>query len=82
MNQMDVLQGFGQGARGIQDKMYGAQFDAATGLAAEPGNRMKAYQGMLGMLPNTYAGTTFGTGTSDNNAFNIMSLLGLLGGSS
>ena len=80
MNQMDVLQGFGQGARGIQDKMYGAQFDAATGLAAEPGNRMQAYQGMLGMLPNTYAGTTFGTGTSDNNAFNIMSLLGLLGG--
>ena len=81
INQINSLQGLGQGARNIQDNMYGAQFDAARSLAVEPMNRMKSYQGMLGMLPNTYAGTTYKSNASDKNAFNIMSLLGLLGGS-
>jgi len=80
LRQMNTLQGLGSTGRGIQNDMYGSQFDAATNLAAEPGNRMQAYQGMLGMLPSTYAGTTFGTGTSDKDAFGIMNLLGLLGG--
>ena len=45
--------------------MYGAQYDAATGLAAEPGNRL----GILGavlqqLLPNTRSTTQYGQ--SDN----------------
>ena len=80
LSQISALNKMGGQARGIQDRMYGSQFDAATSLAAEPGDRMQAYQGMLGMLPSTYAGTTFGTGTSDKDAFGIMNLLGLLGG--
>ena len=80
MNQIAGFSNMGATGRGIQNDMYGSQFNAATGLANEPGNRMKSYQGMLGLLPKTYAGTTFGTGASDKNAFNIMSLLGLLGG--
>jgi hypothetical protein len=81
LRQIDALNQQGGTSRGIQDKMYGAQFDAATGLAAEPGNRL----GILGavlkqLLPTDKSTTTFGSAASDNNAFNIMSLLGLLGG--
>jgi len=32
------------------------------------------------LLPTDKSTTTFGSAASDNNAFNIMSLLGLLGG--
>jgi hypothetical protein len=39
--------------------MYGAQFDAAGRLALEPRQRLASLQGALGLLPKTYATTTF-----------------------
>ena len=61
IRQIDTLNQQGGTSRGIQDQMYGAQFDAATGLAEEPGNRL----GILGdvlqrLLPNTRSRTQYG----------------------
>ena len=60
MNQITGFGNMGATGREIQDRMYGSQFDAATGLANEPGNRMKSYQGMLGLLPTTTSTTRYG----------------------
>jgi len=51
MNQIGAFDKFGQAGRGIQNQMYGAQYDAANKMAQEPWKRMQAYQNMLGMLP-------------------------------
>ena len=79
---MNQITGFGNmGAKGreIQDRMYGAQFDAATGLANEPGNRMAAYQGMLGLLPTTTSTTRYGQTPS---GFDLMDAINKLLGTS
>ena len=59
LNQLRTFEALGRTGRGIQDQMYGAQFDAATRLAAEPRQRLAGLQSALGLLPKTYATTTF-----------------------
>ena len=59
LNQIKAFEGLGGTGRGIQDAMYGAQFDAATRLAAEPRQRLAGLQSALSLLPKTYATTTF-----------------------
>ena len=79
MNQMNAFQGLGQGARSIQDQMYGAQFNAANQLAAEPGNRMGMYgKALQGLLPNTGAATTFGNEAGVNPLAGLLQLLGAI----
>ena len=52
MNQIGTFDRFGQTGRGIQDQMYGAQFDAANRMGAEPWNRLTNWKNMMsGMLP-------------------------------
>tara|TARA_R110002012_G_scaffold1305_5_gene5374 strand:- start:2121 stop:3089 length:969 start_codon:yes stop_codon:yes gene_type:complete len=63
-NQMATLGGFGQTARGIQDAMYGSQYDAASQLAKEPYQRMQFLASMMqGMFPQ---GPTTGIVTQYN----------------
>ena len=79
LDQIRTMEGLGRTGRGIQDQMYGAQFDAANRMAQEPWTRMSGLQGMLsGMLPTTRSTTTFGSQPSDQDAFGILSLLGLV----
>ena len=78
MNQMNAFNQMGQTGRGIQDQMYGAQYDAASNMAMEPWRRMQGLQSMMGMLPTTRSTTTFGSQPSDQDAFGILSLLGLV----
>ena len=59
LRQLNAFEGLGRTGRGIQDAMYGAQFDAATRLAAEPRQRLAGLQSALSLLPRTYATTTF-----------------------
>ena len=63
----------GQTGRGIQNQMYGAQYDAASQMAMEPWKRMQAYQGMLApMLPqgaNTTWNPQAGSGLSNYMKF-------------
>jgi len=78
-NQINTLQGLGATGRGIQDDMYGAQFNAATNLAAEPGNRMGMYgKALQGLLPNTGAATTFGNEAGVNPLAGLLQLLGAI----
>ena len=80
MNQINMLNKQGGTSRDIQNDMYGAQFDAATGLAKEPGNRL----GILGdvlqrLLPTTQSRTQYGQ-NDPNNTFNLVTeLKNLLG---
>ena len=78
MNQIDAFNQMGRTGRGIQDQMYGAQYDAASNMAMEPWSRMQGLQSMMGMLPTTRSTTTFGSQPSDQDAFGILSLLGLV----
>ena len=78
MNQIDAFNQMGRTGRGIQDQMYGAQYDAASNMAMEPWRRMQGLQSMMGMLPTTRSTTTFGSQPSDQDAFGILSLLGLV----
>jgi hypothetical protein len=68
-NMISVFDRFGQTGRGIQNQMYGAQFDAAKQMAMEPYKRMQMYQNMLQpMLPKgsyTQYGTQAGGGVAD-----------------
>lgn len=76
MNQVGVFDKFGQAGRGIQNQMYGAQYDAANRMAQEPWKRMQAYQGMLGMLPqgsSTTYGSQAGGGVAD-----LMRMFGMI----
>jgi len=77
LNQIKAMEGLGATAQGIQDKMYGAEFDAANRMAKEPAERLALLQSMLGMLPTTRSTTRFGAEASDDNAYNILKLLGL-----
>jgi len=78
MNQINAFNQMGRTGRGIQDQMYGAQFDAANRMAMEPWQRMTMLQNMMGMLPTTRSTTRFGSQPSDQDAFGILSLLGLV----
>lgn len=78
INQIKAFEGLGGTGRRIQDAMYGAQFDAATRLAAEPRQRLSGLQGALGLLPRTYATTTFNPQATGYNP--LLGLLQLLGG--
>ena len=60
MNQINTFNQMGQTGRDIQDRMYGAQYGAAQQMADEPWKRMGRWQGMLGMLPQTFAQSTWG----------------------
>jgi len=59
LKQINAFEGLGRTGRGIQNQMYGAQFDAANRLSAEPTQRLKNLQSMLGLLPTTRSTTTF-----------------------
>jgi len=78
LNQLRTFEGLGRTGRGIQDQMFGAQFDAANRLAAEPQRRLDNLRAALGLLPTTRSTTRFGTQASDKDAFGILSLLGIL----
>ena len=76
MNQINRFDKLGRAGRGIQNQMYGAQYDAANKMAMEPWKRMQAYQGMLGMLPQgsyTRYGTQAGGGVAD-----LMRMFGMI----
>ena len=82
MNQLNAFNQMGQTGRGIQDRMYGAQYGAAQQMAQEPWQRMgQGGQMLQGMLPSQQFGsarTTFGAQPSDRDAFGILQLLGLI----
>ena len=78
LRQINAFEGLGRTGRGIQDQMYGAQFDAANRLALEPRQRLASLQGALGLLPRTYATTTFNPQATGYNP--LLGLLQLLGG--
>ena len=78
MNQISGFGNMGAIGRGIQNDMYGSQFNAATGLANEPGNRLTAYQGMLGLLPTSTSTTRYGQTESGFDLMdNLKKLLGM-----
>ena len=79
MNQIDVFNRMGGVGRGIQDRMYGAQYGAAQQMAQEPWQRMRMWQNMLGMLPHPAYGsrTTFGAQAGVDPMAGILALLGL-----
>ena len=78
LRQIGTLEGLGRTGRGIQDQMYGAQFDAANRLALEPRQRLSALQGMLSLLPTTRSTTTFNPQATPFNP--LLGILQLLGG--
>ena len=78
LRQIGALEGLGRTGRGIQDQMYGAQFDAANRLALEPRQRLSALQGMLSLLPTTRSTTTFNPQATGFNP--LLGILQLLGG--
>jgi hypothetical protein len=82
MNQINAFNQMGQTGRGIQDQMYGAQFDAANRMAQEPWQRMGMWGNMMqGMMPKTGAATTFKANAGTNPFMGLLSLLtGGLGG--
>ena len=77
LNQINTFEGLGRTGRGIQNQMYGAQFDAANRLSAEPTQRLKNLQSMLALLPSTRSQTTFNPiGNTYDPMQGIMDLLG------
>ena len=77
LNQINAFNQMGGIGRGIQDQMYGAQFDAANRMAQEPWQRMSMLQGMMGMLPKTGARTEFGAAAGTDPIAGILALLGV-----
>jgi len=77
LKQIDAMEGLGSTAQGIQDKMYGAEFDAANRMASEPADRLTLLRSMLGMLPQTRAKTTFGAEAGTDPIAGILALLGV-----
>ena len=78
ISQIKAFEGLGGTGRRIQDQMYGAEFDAATRLAAEPQRRLDSLRAALGMLPTARATTTFNPQATGYNP--LLGLLQLLGG--
>ena len=77
LKQINSFEGLGRTGRGIQDQMYGAQFDAAGKLAGEPARRLTLLQNMLEMLPQNKATTTFGAEAGTDPIAGILALLGV-----
>ena len=77
MNQIGAFDKFGQTGRGIQNQMFGAQYDAAQRMGQEPWKRMQQYQSMLGMLPPTRSTTTYGA-QPGAGAFDFMRMFGMV----
>jgi hypothetical protein len=78
MNQIGAFDKFGQQGQGIQNQMYGAQFDAANRMAQEPMNRMTNWKNMMsGMLPQG-SSTTYGT-QAGGGVFDLMKMFGMMG---
>ena len=83
MNQMGAFNRMGQTGRGIQNQMYGAQFDAANRMAQEPWQRMGQWGGMMqSMMPQTGAVSKFGAAAGTDPLAAILALLqgGAFGG--
>jgi hypothetical protein len=81
MNQIDVFNRMGGVGRGIQDRMYGAQYGAAQKMAQEPWGRMNQWQNMLGMLPQTLSRSTWNPMASNFDLFGgLASIYPQLGG--
>ena len=81
MNQINAFNQMGGVGRGIQDQMYGAQFDAARRTAGEPWQRMQGWQNMLGMLPQTLSRSTWNPMASNFDLFGgLASIYPQLGG--
>ena len=83
MNQMGAFNRMGQTGRGIQNQMYGAQFDAANRMAQEPWQRMGMWGNMMGgMMPQTGAVSKFGAAAGTDPMAAILALLqgGVFGG--
>ena len=77
LRQINAMEGLGSTAQRIQDKMYGAEFDAANRMAKEPADRLALLQKMLGLLPTNRSTTTFNPqGTGFNPLLGILQLLG------
>ena len=86
-NQMATLGGLGQTARGIQDRMYGSQYDASSALAKEPYERMQFLQQMMGSMlpqgPRTGIQTTYNPQPGQPDPYTLLrELFGSWGGSS
>ena len=79
MNQIGAFNQMGQTGRGIQNQMYGAQFDAANRMAQEPWQRMQAWGSMMQpMMPQTTATTVYGQQPNDMDPLRgLLSLLGI-----
>ena len=79
MNQINAFNQMGGVGRGIQDQMYGAQFDAARRTAGEPWQRMQGWQNMMqGMMPQTRSQTTWNPMASPFDPLRgLASILGL-----
>ena len=83
MNQMGAFNRMGQTGRGIQDRMYGAQYGAAQQMAQEPWQRMGQWGGMMqSMMPQTGAVSKFGAAAGTDPLAAILALLqgGAFGG--
>jgi hypothetical protein len=79
MNQINMLNKQGGTSRGIQDDMFKSQYDAATSLSQEPGNRLGILGGVLQrLLPSTGVETTFGNEAGVNSLAGLLKLLGAI----
>jgi hypothetical protein len=76
MGQMGAFNRMGETGRGIQDRMYGAQYGAANRMAQEPWDRMQAWGSMMQpMMPKTGAATTYKANAGTNPFMGLLSLL-------
>lgn len=78
MNQIGAFDKFGQQGRGIQNEMFGAQFDAANKMAQEPWQRMNQWKSMMSGMAPPQASTTYGT-QGGSGVFDLMKLFGMMG---
>ena len=74
MNQLNAFNQMGGVGRGIQNQMYGAQFDAANKMAQEPWQRMQAWGSMMQpMMPTQIAESRWGQPQSPFDPYNALS---------
>jgi hypothetical protein len=74
MNQIGAFNQMGGVGRGIQNQMYGAQFDAAQRMAQEPWQRMQAWGSMMQpMMPQTISQSKWGGQQSPFDPYKILS---------
>ena len=78
MNQIGAFDKFGQQGRGIQNEMFGAQFDAANKMAQEPWQRMTQWKNMMSGMAPPQATTTYGT-QGGGGVFDLMKMFGMMG---